>query len=69
MDPSQRESLAFANLVGEFRNSTGGALDIRLSGGDAASTAVSYPQVSNMLTAGEWNRSAAANNRLEIRLR
>jgi len=69
LDPSQREPLAFANLVGEFRNATGGALDVRLTIGDTASTAVSYPQVSSMLSAGEWNRAAAANNRLEIRLR
>jgi hypothetical protein len=68
-DPAQRESLAFANLVGEFRNSTRGALDIRLSPGDASSVTVAYPQVGASLTAGEWNRAAAANNRVEIRLK
>jgi CheY-like chemotaxis protein len=69
MDPAQRESLAFANLVGEFRNATHGALDIRLTPGDASSVAVPYPQVGGALTAGEWNRAAAANNRVEIRLK
>lgn len=69
LEPSQRESLGYANLVGEFRNSTGGALDIRLSTGDASTMAMPYPQVSSMLTAGEWNRAASANNRVEIRLR
>ena len=69
LDPSQRESLGYANLIGEFRSATKGALDIRLTPGDAASTAVAYPQVSGALTAGEWNRAAAANNRVEIRLR
>ncbi len=68
-DPAQRESLAFANLVGEFRNATQGALDIRLNPGDASSVAVAYPQVGGALTAGEWNRAAAANNRVEIRLK
>jgi CheY-like chemotaxis protein len=69
LDPSQREPLNYANLVGEFRNVTQGALDIRLTPGDAASVSVAYPQVSGTLTAGEWNRAAAANNRVEIRLR
>jgi CheY-like chemotaxis protein len=67
--PHQRESLGYANLVGEFRSATRGALDIRLTQGDASTTAVAYPQVSGTLTAGEWNRAAASNNRVEIRLR
>jgi CheY-like chemotaxis protein len=69
LEPYQRESLGYANLVGEFRSATNGALDIRLTQGDASTTAVAYPQVSGTLTAGEWNRAAASNNRVEIRLR
>jgi CheY-like chemotaxis protein len=69
LDPVQRESVAYANLVGEFRSTTKGALDVRLTQGDVATTAVTYPLVTPTLTAGEWNRAAAANNRVEIRLR
>jgi CheY-like chemotaxis protein len=69
LQPSQRESLGYANLVGGFRSASGGALDIRLTPGEASMTAVPYPQVSGTLTAGEWNRAAASNNRVEIRLR
>ena len=69
LEPSQRESLGYANLVGEFRSATRGALDIRLTTGDASIIAVAYPQVAGVLTAGEWNKAAAANNRVEIRLR
>ncbi len=69
LPPAQRESLGFANLMGEFRSSTHGALDIQFTAGDATGTLVPYPQVSSALTAGEWNRAAAANNRIEIRLR
>jgi hypothetical protein len=69
LEPSQRESLGYANLVGEFRSATKGALDVRLIQGDVATTAVAYPLVASTLTAGEWNRAAAANNRVEIRLR
>jgi CheY-like chemotaxis protein len=69
LEPSQRESLGYANLVGEFRNATKGALDVRLTQGDVATTALAYPLVASTLTAGDWNRAAAANNRVEIRLR
>jgi len=67
--PSQRESLGFANLAGEFKSTTHGALDVQFSPGDASGTLVAYPPVSGALTAGEWNRAAATNNRIEIRLR
>ena len=67
--PSQRESLGFANLVGEFRSSTRGALDIRFTAGDVATLAANYPQISSSLTAGEWNKAAVSNNRVEVRLK
>jgi CheY-like chemotaxis protein len=67
--PAQRVSLPFANLLGEIRHTTRGALDVQLTAGDAAATAVPYPQVSPDLTAGAWNRAGSANNRIEIRLR
>jgi CheY-like chemotaxis protein len=66
---AQREPLAFANLVGELRSGTKGAASARVFAGDAATTLVPYPEVAGNLTAGEWNRAAAANNRVEIRLR
>jgi len=66
---AQRLSLPLANLLGEIRHSTRGALDVQLLAGDAAALAVPYPQVSPDLTAGAWNRAGNANNRIEIRLR
>jgi CheY-like chemotaxis protein len=69
LQPSQRESLAFANLASEYRSATSGGMQIQVSQGDVAATLVPYPQVSAALTAGEWNRAAGANNRIEIRLR
>lgn len=66
---TQRESLGFANLAGEVRSASGGAINLILVPGDAASVAVSYPQVTANLLAGEWNRAASANNRIELRLR
>jgi CheY-like chemotaxis protein len=69
LQPSQRESLAFANLANEYRSATKGAMQIQVVQGEPTATLVPYPQVSAALTAGEWNRAAGANNRIEIRLR
>ncbi len=65
---AQRTPIAFANLVGTVRNASHGNLDVQVASGDPAVTATPYPQGSSELTAGEWNRAAAANNRIEIRL-
>ena len=65
----QRVSLAFANLTEGLRSSTRGAIDVQVMAGDPATAAVPYPAVSESLTAGEWNRAASANNRIEIRVR
>jgi CheY-like chemotaxis protein len=65
----QRVPLAFANLTEALRSSTHGAIEVQVSAGEAATTAVPYPAVGESLTAGEWNRAASANNRIEIRVR
>jgi hypothetical protein len=64
----QRTPLALANLIGDIRSSTHGALQVQVAAGDAASVLVPYPPVVSYLTAGEWNRAASANNRVEIRV-
>jgi CheY-like chemotaxis protein len=69
LSPAQRTPLALANLAGDVRHSTRGSLQVQSSVGDPAITAVPYPQLSNDLTAGEWNRAGSANNRIEIRVR
>jgi len=66
---AQRTPLALANLVADVRKRTGGALDVQVVPGDAANVAVAYPAAGAALTAGEWNRAAIANNRIEIRVR
>jgi CheY-like chemotaxis protein len=69
LSPAQRTPLALANLTGEIRSSTHGALEAQVSVGDPASVLAPYPPPSAELTAGEWNRAASANNRVEIRVR
>ena len=62
----QRESLGFANLVAGVRQRTAGAITVVLENGGGSRVAVPYPPRSEALTAGEWNRAAAANNRVEF---
>ena len=66
---TQRTSLALANLIGDIRSSTHGALGVQVAAGDAGSLLAPYPPVVSELTAGEWNHAASLNNRIEIRLR
>jgi len=68
LSPAQRTPLALANLIGDVRSSTNGAVGVRLLIGDPAQLAQPYPQMVPDLTAGEWNRAAVANNRVEIRV-
>ena len=69
LSPAQRTPLALANLIGDVRSSTHGALDAQVSAGDPANVLAAYPAAANELTAGEWNRAASADNRIEIRVR
>ena len=69
LSPAQHTPLALANLAGDVRHSTRGALQVQSGVGDPAVVAVPYPPLSNDLTAGEWNRAASTNNRVEIRVR
>jgi CheY-like chemotaxis protein len=61
----QRESLSFANLVASVRQRSGGAISIVTENAVSPHTVVAYPPHSDALTAGEWNRAASANNRVE----
>ena len=62
----QHQSLAFANLIVSIRQRTGGAITVALESAGNSHPATPYPARSESLTAGEWNRAAAANNRLEF---
>lgn len=62
---AQRQSLPFANLAASVAQETGGAIRVEtVSSGRRPATA--YPLKADGLTAGEWNRAAARNNRVEF---
>jgi CheY-like chemotaxis protein len=62
----QRQSLAFANLIAGVRQRTAGAITVAIENAGGARPSTPYPARVESLTAGEWNRAAAANNRVEF---
>ena len=62
----QRQSLAFANLIAGVRQRTAGAITVAIEHAGSARLSTPYPARNESLTAGEWNRAAAANNRVEF---
>jgi CheY-like chemotaxis protein len=62
----QRQSLAFANLVAGVRQRTAGAITVALESAGTTHPGTPYPARTDSLTAGDWNKAAAANNRVEF---
>jgi hypothetical protein len=67
LSAAQRQSLAFANLASSVRQDTNDRLVVEVHH-EGRRPAVPYPDVEQRprLTAGEWNRIAAQNNRVEF---
>ncbi|MGH8253681.1 MAG: hypothetical protein ACRES2_06540, partial [Steroidobacteraceae bacterium] len=68
-EPRSLQSPEFAALLAAQASRGRGALDVQLVIGSADDVATPYPAISAPLSAGEWNRAAAANNRIEVRTR
>jgi CheY-like chemotaxis protein len=64
---AQRQSLAFANLISSLRQESGSALTVEVAH-EGRRPSVPYPTADQLarITAGEWNRIAAQNNRVEF---
>jgi CheY-like chemotaxis protein len=62
----QRQSLAFANLVAGVKQRTSGAITVAMESTGSTHAGTPYPTRTDTLTAGEWNRAATANNRVEF---
>jgi CheY-like chemotaxis protein len=61
-----RQSLTFANLIAGVRQRTAGAITVALESAGTTRASAPYPTRADTLTAGEWNRAAAANNRVDF---
>ncbi len=62
----QRQSLAFANLVASVRQRTTGSIVLVIESAGSSRPVTPYPPRNESLTAGDWNRIASANNRVEF---
>jgi hypothetical protein len=62
----QRQSLAFANLISGVRLRTAGAIAVTVDHLGSGHPVSDYPARNDTVTAAEWNRAAAANNRVEF---
>ena len=66
MSTAQRQSLAFANLLSSLRSDSSDALVVEVQHLGRQPT-MPYPDPNqDMLTAGDWNRVAVLNNRVEF---
>ncbi len=68
-DTAKLQSPAFASLLAAQAGRGRGSPDLQLVTGSADEVVTPYPAISPPLTAGEWNRAAAANNRIEVHTR
>ena len=64
---SSRQSVAFANYLAEFAVS-GGPIRVEVEPFGNSRPLVPYPVATADMTAGEWNRVARQNQRVEVRL-
>ncbi len=68
-DLAGRESPAFASMLAAHISRGRGAIDVQLVSGAVDEVATPYPAITAPLTAGEWNRAATTNNRVEAHAR
>src|SRR5579859_2667512 len=66
LSAQQRQSLAFANLLAGVRQRSGGTISVVIENVGSSRPTSPYPPRTESLTAGEWNRVAASNNRVEF---
>jgi CheY-like chemotaxis protein len=66
LSPAQRQSVAFANFALMLKQRTAGAVTVEVVNGGRRSP-VAYPEQGEGSTAGDWNRVAEQNNRVEFR--
>ncbi len=64
----ERQSIAFANFLATSPLVNGGGIRIQIISHQFSKPQLDYPSRDSDVTANEWNRIAAANNRVEVAL-
>jgi CheY-like chemotaxis protein len=62
----RRQTLTFANTVATATQDTG--IEVQTTSFGSERPVIEYPPLSTYVTAGEWNRTAASNHRIDVRL-
>jgi hypothetical protein len=65
LNAAQRQSVDFANYIATLRRSAGSSLQVELNFA-GRKPSLPYPAASDRVTAGDWNRIGARNNRVEF---
>lgn len=68
VDLANRESIVFGNFMSQYRELTGDRITLRVVNQGVETPKYRYPSKSSDLLAGEWNKIAQRNNRVEIEL-
>ena len=64
----ERQSIAFASFLATSPLVNGGDIQLEIESYQFSRPRIPYPPRSDTVTAQEWNRVAAANNRVDVRL-
>ncbi len=68
LSTGSRQSVSFANFLSTLGERYDGAISVVVSTAGNSEPLLPYPSLTDTLTAGEWNRVAAANNRVSLTL-
>lgn len=69
LEQGARQSVAFANFINIVGDQTNGQIRYEVVSHGNEAPLIAYPPSASAVSAGEWNRVAVANNRVEISLR
>lgn len=67
-NPRPRQSVAFANFIEMAEERTGGSIRFALSSSGNTLPVFAYPETTDGINAGDWNRTAARNHRVSVTL-
>lgn len=65
---AEQQSVAFGNFMSSYQDDLSGDIAIEIVSKGRSDPAMPYPDSDSNTTAGQWNRVAAYNNRVEIKL-
>ncbi len=65
---SSYQTIGFANFINSLTTEEGGSVEVFVEGDAQDDPIVPYPETYSVKTAGEWNRVAAQNQRIEVSL-